>query len=130
MRRLLPPLLLLLIILVSGCTAQTPAVVEEAPQVEVQIDENLFATVALESLHGNFFCIPEEPCGEVDFPFIRLWNSESFTEQGKILLVTQVSRDLYEVIPELYEEEIVYIFRDASNKTIDRIYVQEDKWSK
>jgi len=100
---------------------------------EVQsIDYQRFNILSIKSLYDNGFCYQgmDGGCGETEYPFIRIYNAEDFEEQGKILLITQVSNDLYEEIPELYNKEIVYIFRDKNQKTVDRIYVKENEWSR
>ncbi len=99
------------------------------------LDKNKFNQLAIKFLYDNGFCydgmIDEgKECGDGDYPFIRVYNSEDFTEQGKRLLVTQVTDDLYNEFPELYNEEIVYIFRNINQETIDRIYVKENKWDR
>ncbi len=94
------------------------------------IDKNKFNKLSIKSLYDNGFCYEGMNCGEADYPFIRIYNAEDFSEQGKMLLITQVTDDLYKEFPGLYDREIVYIFRDKNQKTVDRIYVKEDKWGK
>ena len=99
-------------------------------------DENQFNQLAIQSLHDNGFCyegMEDElgyNCGEADYPFIRVYGAEEFTEQGKILLVTQVTEDLYQEFPPLYGKTITYVFRNLNQKTIDTIYVKENKWDR
>tara|TARA_B100000315_G_C14393820_1_gene503270 strand:+ start:43 stop:495 length:453 start_codon:yes stop_codon:yes gene_type:complete len=100
------------------------------------LDKEKFNQLAMQSLHNNGFCYErmEEvegfSCGEIAYPFIRIYGAEGYTEEGKILVVTLVTDDLYETIPDLYNTEIIYIFRDINQKTIDRIYMEKDEWSR
>lgn len=103
---------------------------------EKNFDETKFNQLAIQSLYDNAFCyegmLEEEgkECGEAEYPFIRIYNADDFTEQGKILLVTKVTEDLYKEFPELYDKQLVYVFRDADQESVDTIYVKEDKWSR
>jgi hypothetical protein len=103
---------------------------------ENNFDENKFNQLAIQSLHNNGFCYEGMEtelgysCGEADYPFIRVYGTEEFTEQGKILLVTQITEDLYEEFPSLYDKTITYVFRNLNQETIDTIYVKENKWDR
>ncbi len=87
---------------------------------EDNFDETQFNQLAIQSLYNNGFCYEGmfedegKECGEADYPFIRVYNAEDFTEQGKILLVTQVTDDLYSEFPVIYDREITYVFRNIS----------------
>lgn len=98
------------------------------------IDSDTFNRIAMQSLYDNGFCLDNEngvnDCGEAEYPFIRVYGAEDFTEQGKLLLVTQVTDDLYEEIPSLYDKEITFVFRDQNQQSVDRIYIKENKWSR
>jgi len=112
----------------------------DIPEINVQennaIDESQFNQLSIQSLYDNGFCYVEmeadgfDGCGEAEFPFIKIYNGDDFEEPGKILLVTQVTDDLYEKIPDLYNREIVFVFRDRNQQSIDRIYVKENEWSR
>jgi len=96
------------------------------------INEDQFNKLAIQSLYNHGFCYGGMPggCGEADYPFIRVYNAEDFLEQGKLLLVTQISDDLYKEFSGLYNEEIVYVFRNQNQQSVDRIYVKNNKWSR
>jgi len=101
-----------------------------------EIDKSLFNQLSIQYLYDNGFCyegmLEEEgkECGEAEYPFIRVYNAEDFEEAGKMLLITKVTDDLYDKIPELYNKEIVYVFRDKGQKSVDRIYVEKNEWSR
>ena len=120
-------LLLPLILVVSGCSHEG--------QVD-KISKEQFNELAVNALYITGFCYvgmeQEEGklCGEADYPFIRVYNAEDFTEPGKILLVTSVTKELYEAIPDLYNEQIVFVFRDKNQQSVDRIYVKNNKWER
>jgi len=103
---------------------------------ENNFDETQFNQLAIQSLYNNGFCyegmLEEEgkECGEAKYPFIRVYNAEDFIEQSKILLVTQVTEDIYKEFPELYNKTITYVFRDKNQKSVDTIYVKENKWDR
>jgi hypothetical protein len=102
---------------------------------ENNFDENQFNQLAIQSLYDNGFCYDgmseeEKECGEAEYPFIRVYNAEDFTEQGKILLATQVTEDLYVEFPDLYSKTITFVFRDINQESVDTIYVKENKWDR
>ncbi|MCD4759356.1 hypothetical protein K8R33_00525 [archaeon] len=140
-------LLIFGVLLISGCnepSANTPNPTNnednsdntiEEQEEPFEIDEDLFSNIAIQEMHIQGFCYEGMEadglsCGEADYPFIRVFNAEDFTENGKLLLVTKATEKLYEAIPELYDKTITFVFRDANQQTIDRIYVEQNEWAR
>ncbi len=100
------------------------------------LNETKFNQLAIQALYDHGFCyqgmLDEEgkECGEAEYPFIRVYNAEDFTEHGKILLVTKVTEDLYSKFPSLSDKTLTYVFRNTNQESVDTIYVKENKWNR
>ncbi|MBD3361471.1 hypothetical protein GF358_01635 [Candidatus Woesearchaeota archaeon] len=99
------------------------------------VDNVQFKKIAIDSLYDNGFCYTgmesqeNKRCGEADYPFVRVFNAEDFTSQGMINLAVQVGEDINYKMPET-KKRIVFVFRDQNQKSVEKIYWENGKWSR
>lgn len=137
-------IIILSLFFISGCNENIPStkientnemVGNSQDNINLGINKELFSTIAIEEMYNQGFCYEGMEaegisCGEAEYPFVRIFYAEDYSETGKILLVTKVTERLYEEIPELYDKTITFVFRDANQQTIDKIYVEKNEWGR
>jgi hypothetical protein len=125
-------ILLLILYVAKPCPCVTEEYVDGLKILEERIISKTITPVNYEKLNGVVAsyttCPAEMDCEITDTSFINIYGD--YTEEEKIILISQITTALYEEIPFLYDRTLGFTFRDQNQEIIDKIYVDSNKWSR